>query len=143
MNTEKINRSLAEEKNTLSRIIGLPYYSAEAFMNDANRYIKAIKDRRMICSIKSVSRSGMSRTMTFKAVVRNKYDGKYYLSNFNGLFVALGFRQSKNKDGFIIGGCGMDMVFHTNYTIIHRLHRLGFITKKQCAELAQETPSIV
>ena len=46
-------------------------------------------------------------------------------------------------DYFTIGGCGMDMIFHTNYTIIHRLYKLGFMTKKECEKLCQMTPSII
>lgn len=35
-----------------------------------------------------------------------------------------------------------DEFFNTNYTIIHRLHSLGFITKEECATLAQQTPTV-
>jgi hypothetical protein len=60
------------------------------------------------------------------------------------LFTILGFTKSRSNDFyFSIGGCGMDMIFHTNYTIIHRLHRLGFINKKQCDFLAQQTPTTI
>jgi hypothetical protein len=41
------------------------YYSVDQFYKDAERYVKAIKEGRVICSIGSVSRSGMSRTIKF------------------------------------------------------------------------------
>ena len=35
-------------------------------------------------------------------------------------------------------GCGMDMLFATNYDIIHTLHRMKFISKAKCETLAQK-----
>ena len=40
-----------------------PYYSIDNFVSDAKRYILACKARRLICSINTVSPSGMSRTI--------------------------------------------------------------------------------
>jgi hypothetical protein len=59
--------------------------------------------------------------------------------NFYAFFGALGFTESGN--GFRISGCGMDMVFHTNYSIIHKLQKLGFIDMKKRDVLAQKTPT--
>jgi hypothetical protein len=115
------------------------YYSNEAFLKDAQDYINAIKERRMLCTIHSVSKSGMSRCLSFKSPQKTE-DG-YYYRNYYGFFEALGF--SPAKEGFRISGCGMDMVFHTNYTIIHRLQRLGLITKEDCEKLTQETPVVL
>ena len=56
----------------------------------------------------------------------------------------LGFSPAnKNSNYFRIYGCGMDMIFHTNYTIIHKLARLGFLNKKECESLAQNTPQTI
>ena len=107
----------------------------EAFEADAKRWVKAIKDRRMGCVIKSVSRSGMSRTMYF-------FEGrKGGFSQFYTFLNAMGYTQSRDRDGISVSGCGMDMVFHVNYTICHRLCRYGIITKKSCDHLAQQTPT--
>jgi hypothetical protein len=65
----------------------------------------------------------------------------YY--NFYTLFKDLGFTNAKNSNAFRVSGCGMDMVFHTNYTIMHQLKNLGFITKKECSILAQKTPTVI
>jgi hypothetical protein len=112
--------------------------TVEDFINHAKRYIKAVNENRMLCSIDSVSSSGMSRSMRFFEMSGK---GKtHYLYNFYSLFCILGFTQINNSDSFRIHGCGMDMVFHTNYTIIHDLYRLGFMTKKQCGKLSQNTP---
>lgn len=112
------------------------------FIQSAKRYIKAIKQGRVICNIESVSASGMSRTLKFLECNGSIKSGFNYL-NFWKLFKDLGFSQGRNTNAFRIGGCGMDMVFHTNYTIIHNLHQLGFLTKKECDLLAQKTPPVI
>ena len=119
----------------LNKAIGkISYYELVDFERDVNDYIKAIKERSMLCVIKSVSKSGMSRVLAF-----HSYQGGSY-RQYNNLFTVLGFKESTSRNGFKIGGCGMDMIFHTNYTIIHKLCSLGYITKEECNVLAQQTP---
>ena len=147
---EKVNQNVADSKD-IQRMIkkhrkgcteNQEVYN-NMFISHANRYIKAIKEGRMNCVIHSVSASGMSRTISFHECAKND-DGKYQYLQFCMLFDLLGYTPSKkNNFRFVIGGCGMDMVFHTNYTIIHKLHRLGFIDKKECDKLAQMTPTIL
>jgi len=120
------------------------YFSTESFHESCERYINAIKEGRMICSIDAVSNSGMSRTIKFLECKKYKNRSEYGYLNFFMLFKILGYLPSgRYSDYFRIYGCGMDMIFHTNYTIIHRLKRLGFISKKQCERLAQQTPSVI
>ena len=111
------------------------------FVDAAKRYIKAIKEGRIICNIDTVSSSGMSRTIKFLECSKGR-NGYNYL-NFYKFMIDLGFTPVKQKNTFRISGCGMDMIFHTNCTIINNLHRLGFINKKQCTELEQKTPSVI
>ena len=106
---------------------------------NAKRYIKAVKERRVICSIGSVSSSGMSITIKFLEMPRKGG----YLLNFYNLFDVLGYTKIKDSDYFRISGCGMDMVFNTNYNIIHELKHMGFISKKTASSLCQETPQVV
>ena len=73
--------------------------------------------------------------------VRLFLNNQFY--NFYQFFDSLGYTKIKDSDYFRIGGCGMDMIFHTNYTIMHDLRRLGFINKEECDTLAQATPHIV
>ena len=139
---ERITRNIENNSEIVKGIKNLNYYEVERFIEDATRYIKAIKEGRMINSIGHVSKSGMSRTIKFVSCERSK--SKNYYSNYFCMFKALGYTESRAKDHyFSIGGCGMDMIFHTNYTIIHRLSRLGFISKKECEKLAQETPQTI
>lgn len=133
-------------KNTLSneviKNIGKQsYYDAERFTADAKRYIKAIKEGRMINSIGSVSNSGMSRTIKF--VEMNKLGKQCRIYNFFVFFKVMGYTPVKQSDYFRINGCGMDMIFATNYNIIHNLHRMRFMNKAQCNTCAQMTPSTI
>jgi len=110
------------------------------FIDSAKRYIKAIKENRMICLIDTVSASGMSRTMKF--ISCEKSNKTFYYSNYYKMFKQLGYKPvNKNSNYFKIHGCGMDMVFATNYNIIHDFYRLGLITKKECDKLCQMTPN--
>ena len=111
--------------------------------NNAERYIKAVKEGRMINSIGSVSASGMSRTMKFVEVTRAKRGERSNVLDFYTLFDFLGHTKINNSDYFRINGCGMDMVFNTNYNNIHALHHYGFINKKDCEKLAQQTPTTI
>ncbi|HDY67513.1 MAG TPA: hypothetical protein ENH85_06965 [Candidatus Scalindua sp.] len=120
------------------------YYSVDGFYNDAKRYVKAIKEGRVICSIGSVSRSGMSRTIKFVECSKNTRTGNYNFMNFYSLFHCLGYAQARNeRDYFSISGCGMDMIFHTNYSNMHYMRSLGFINKVQCDHLCQQTPTVI
>ena len=141
--------NIEANKEILKGISKLNYYTVENFISDAKDYIKAITERRMLCVIEKVSSSGMSRNIKFHSCEQSGKDKtatesrSFYYRQYRCLFMALGYTEVKNSDSFRIGGCGMDMIFHTNYTIIHRLHRLEFITKEQCEKLAQQTPVVL
>lgn len=137
---ERITKKI--EASSLIKVIDKrDHTDISGFIRNADRYIKAIKEGRVICSIGSVSSSGMSRTIKFLEC--NKGTTGYNYLNFYMLFDILGYQKVKDSDYFRVHGCGMDMVFHTNYTIIHNLYGLGFINKKQCDILAQQTPSAI
>lgn len=133
------------EKNITKK---LKYYSYEQFEKDAVKYTKAIQEGRMICVIHSVAKSGMSRVMSFHSCELVSYldsnsPKSFHYRQYNRLFTALDYTESKCRNGFRIGGYGMDMVFATNHNIIHNLHNLGFITKEVCNVLAQKTPTVL
>ena len=121
---------------TLSKQIAKQkYYSLEAFEKDVKDYIQAIETGSMCCVIKSVSSSGMSRVLQF-------YSFNKYYRQYNSLLEVLGYKEAKNG-GFKVSGCGMDMVFHTNYTIIRQLKSLGYINEANCKVLEQKTPTVL
>lgn len=132
------------DKAILKAIEKESYYSVEQLISDGQQYIKAIQDGRMINSIGSVSTSGMSRTIKFLSAERNTKTRKYYYRQYWVFFKVLGYSPARNSnDYFSVSGCGMDMIFHTNYSIIHKLTNLGFLSKKQCSILAQQTPTTI
>lgn len=128
----------AINKEVAKRIESNEYYSIERFEEDAKRYIKAIKENRVICNVASVSSTGMSRRLSFiEFGVKNK---RGYQCTFYSFLNALGYKVDNNNT-FRVDGCGMDMVFHTNYSIIRDLFNMGFIKEKTCKVLEQKTPS--
>lgn len=140
---ERITKNIQNDKELMNLIENESYTSVESFIENAQRYIKAIKTGRMVCVIESVSKSGTSRNMKFLSCDKRGGTNNYSYCTYWTLFKHLGFTPVKNGGAFRIGGCGMDMVFYTNYTIMHKLCRLGFISKKQCDVLAQQTPTQV
>jgi len=140
---ERIKENIMSDKSLIKDIGNVSFYSIDNFISDAEAYIKAVKENRMINVIGSVAKSGMSRTIKFTSCERCS-DNEYYQRNYYCLFKALGYKSSKsNRDYFTISGCGMDMIFHTNYSIMHSFCRYGFITKEECDKLAQGTPSTI
>jgi len=115
------------------------YYGEESFINDANNWIKAIKEGRVICNVASVSKSGMNRKLKFLSC--EPTNEKFYYRQYNTMLEVLGFKYNRDSWAITVNGCGMDMIFHTNYTIIHQLQRMGFITESECSSLSQMTPT--
>ena len=145
MEENKIIKNILADKSIVKSMKKLAYYDEQNYFEDALRYIAAIRERRMICNIDTVSASGMSRTIKFVELDKtNDAYNEYFIRNFFGFFVANGYSRTRNNSGYFrIHGCGMDMIFHTNYTIIHTLNHLGFITDDECRSLAQRTPHII
>ena len=69
------------------------------------------------CVLRHVSRSGMSREISFFAEGMRSID---YLAAR-----VLDMRRGK-RDGLVVGGCGMDMGFHVVYNLSRRLFPDGF-----------------
>lgn len=134
--------NIEQNKELLKRLNAEQHYSIDQFIKDGKEYVSAIKQGRTFCTIPHVSKSGMSRVIKYTTCQRS--NGRFYYRNYICFMRCLGYSENKSYwGGFNIGGCGMDMNFATNYNIIHKLHRLGFITKKSCDSLAQQTPSVI
>lgn len=141
---ERITRNVENSKEMKKAIELVGYYSIERFIKDGLKYIKAIKEGRMIVAISNVSKNGGSRDVQFSSCERSKYDPGHFYRNYNALFLAMGYKTSRSSDWkFRICGGGMDMIFYTNYCIIRKLHKLGFISAKECEKLEQMTPTVM
>ncbi len=78
------------------------------------------------CILRHRSASGMSRRISL-AIIANRGDGGHYLRTIDHLAAdAAGFRTSSNHDGLAVSGCGMDMGFHTVYSLGRSLFPNGF-----------------
>ncbi len=120
----------------IKRIESNEYYSKEDFIKDCQTYIKALKSGRLQYRVTSVSKSGMSRD-----ILISSFEGsitKGYYRNYTLMLEILGFNfASKFASEIRVKGCGMNMLFATNYNIIHTFKNIGLIDKKQCETLAQ------
>ena len=123
-------------KEVIKKLSKEEYYNQDRFINDCKTYIKAVNSGRMLYTVTHVSNSGMSRDINIKSFEGKMSNG--YYRNFYGMFSALGYSFNKNTNDLRVGGCGMNMLFATNYDIIHSLQRMGFISKKKCDILAQK-----
>ena len=134
-------------KEVVKAIAKNEYYNEEQFINDAKKWVEAIKQGRVICTVASVSKSGMSRKLKFLSCEPSKYNNengeeiRYNYRQYNVMLECLGFKFSRDSWAITVNGCGMDMIFHTNYTIMHNFKSMGIITKEECESLAQMTPT--
>ena len=74
----------------------------------------ALLNGRFYAGVKNVSSSGMSRIITLAYIYKNKL---HTIRDEQILSLA-----GCSKDGRI-SGCGMDMLFHAQYTLFHNLHK--------------------
>jgi len=110
----------------------------------AKQYIKALDQGRVLCVVHSVSRSGMTRTMSFRACEKpSKHASRFQYNDYNDLFGAFSGSPLNKVGNVKVSGCGMDMVFETNYHLINNLQAFGFLTKKRASRLAQQTPQCI
>ena len=120
----------------IKRIENNEYYSKENFVSDCKTYIKALKSGRLQYRAISVSSSGMSRDILISSFEGSMTKG--YYRNYTNMLKVLGFNfASKYSSEIRVKGCGMNMLFATNYNIIHTFKDINLISKKQCEILSQ------
>ena len=120
----------------LKNISNNEYYSEEQFLSDCKEYISAVKSGRILYTVTHVSNSGMSRNINIQS-----YSGtmsKGYFRQYVSMLEVLGYKFANNSYDIKVSGYGMNMLFSTNYNIIHTLKSIGLISKKQCEILAQK-----
>ena len=136
---ERIARNIGKNKELMTRLkkVDMP---VEWFISDAQTYIRAVADRRISYAVDTVSKSGMSRTLIITSCERSRWENKvsYHYRHYNTMLQAMGYSVKRGyRDSIRVHGCGMNMLFATNYNIIWTLCRLGFISRKKCAVLCQ------
>ena len=71
-------------------------------------------------SVSRIARSGMSRLVHCYIVCEETYNGKttHEIQDISGLVAnAIGWKRDHQDGGIKVSGCGMDMCFHTVYTL--------------------------
>jgi len=122
-----------EIKNNLKKE---EYYTEDQFVSDVKTYINAVKSGRILYTVTHVSSSGMSRNINIKSFEGSMSKGHY--RNYFTMLRVMGYKSAdKYSSNIRVGGCGMNMLFATNYNIIHSFYRMGFINKATCDVLAQ------
>ena len=123
-------------KEIQKKIDNREYYNTELFIKDCKQYIKAVESGRILYRVTHVSQSGMSRNISITS-----YEGtmsKGYYSSYYYMLEMLGFKfANKHSNDIKVSGCGMDMLFATNYDIINELFHMGFMSMAKCNTLAQ------
>jgi hypothetical protein len=112
------------------------YYTEDDFIKDAKTYVKAVKSGRILYTVTHVSSSGMSRDINIKSFEGNMANGSY--RSYNYFLQAMGYKFKKHSWDITVSGCGMNMLFGTNYNIIHDLTRMNIINDSDCKILAQK-----
>jgi hypothetical protein len=75
--------------------------------------------------VRTVSRSGLSRTIDFYAIQQNQ---PIYLSGYMSTLLGI----SRNKEGALkVSGCGMDMIFATVSDLSRTLFEHGYALKHE------------
>lgn len=136
---ERVTRNIENDKELVKSLkkVDMPI---ERFISDAQTYLRAVKERRISYTVDTVSKSGMSRTLIITSCERSRWENKvsYHYRQYNTMLQAMGYSVKRGyRDSIRVHGCGMNMLFATNYNIVWSLHRLGFISRKQCDVLCQ------
>ncbi len=114
------------------------YYNEADFIADCKVYIKALKAGRLLFKVEHVSNSGMSRKISITS-----FEGKCskgYYRQYGKMLEALGYKVNYDYSNTNVTqiGCGMDMVWNLNYSIVKSIFRIGIINKKTCDVLSQK-----
>lgn len=136
-------KNMKDQKVIIANLEKLNIVNPYIFMHNAKIYINAIKERRMLCRVVRVSQSGLSRVINFYSCEKKQSLNNYCYRNYIQFMSSFGYKETKDGKGVRVCGGGMDMVFSTNYNIILKLHKIGFISKEECEELSQMTPIIL
>lgn len=94
------------------------------FTSYENEQFESMKDKQIVCSIQSVSKSGMTRKMDFYFISDNR------LIYCNKLIAEIAGYSRDKKGSLIVKGCGMDMIFSVLYNFNMSVLKLKGFTYK-------------
>ena len=112
MNTTKHIKELAQELTKNEELYYIEH-SKEYILKELTKIKNALLKGRFYAGVVSVSKSGMSRKIKLAYIYKNEL-----ITIRDPKLLRLAGVNSKGS----ISGCGMDMLFHAQYTLFHNLH---------------------
>ena len=130
-------QNITLSKEIEKRLSKEEYYSKEMLFDDIQTYIKALKEGRLQYMVMNVSSNGMNRNILVQSCEQNKTSNNFYFRQYSRMFEMLGYKLNKDYN-VKVSGCGMNMLFATNYNLIHTFKNMNIISDLECEILAQK-----
>ena len=130
-------QNITLSKDIEKRLSKEEYYTKEMLLDDIQDYIKALKEGRLQYLVMSVSQSGMNRNILIQSCEQNKSNNNFYFRQYSRMFEMLNYKLDKNYN-VKVSGCGMNMLFATNYYLIHTFKSMNIILKDEADVLSQK-----
>lgn len=130
-------QNITLSKEIEKRLSKEEYYTKDILLDDIQDYIKALKEGRLQYMVISVSANGMNRNILVQSCEQNKTSNNFYFRQFSRMFEMLGYKLNKDYN-IKVSGCGMNMLFATNYNLIHTFKNMNIISDLECEILAQK-----
>ena len=130
-------QNITLSKDIEKRLSKEEYYTKEMLLSDIQDYIKALKDGRLQYLVMNVSQSGMNRNILIQSCEHYKATNKFYFRQYSRMLEMLNYKLDKNY--YVkVSGCGMNMVFATNYYLIQTFKSMNIISESEANILAQK-----
>ena len=130
-------QNITLSKETEKRLSKEEYYTKEMLLDDIQDYIKALKEGRLQYLVMNVSSNGMSRNILIQSCEQSKTSNNFYFRQYTRMFEMLGYKLDKDYN-IRVSGCGMNMLFATNYNLIHTFKNMNIISAAEAEILAQK-----
>lgn len=130
-------QNITLSKEIEKRLSKEEYYTKEMLLSDIQTYIKALKEGRVQYLVISVSSNGMNRNILVQSCEQNKNTNNFYFRQFSRMFEMLGYKLNKDYN-IKVSGCGMNMLFATNYNLIRTFKNMNIISSAEAEILAQK-----
>ena len=130
-------QNITLSKDIEKRLSKEEYYTKEMLLDDIQDYIKALKEGRLQYLVMNVSQSGMNRNILIQSCEQNKTNNNFYFRQYSRMFEMLNYKLDKDYN-IRVSGCGMNMLFATNYNLIHTFKSMNIISAAEADILAQK-----
>ena len=130
-------QNITLSKETEKRLSKEEYYTKEMLLDDIQDYIKALKEGRLQYIVMNVSSNGMNRTIFIQSCEQSKTNNSFYFRQYSRMFEMLNYKLDKDYN-IRVSGCGMNMLFATNYYLIQTFKSMNIISAAEADILAQK-----